>query len=299
MRTAKTNYLGRDGVLVFREHPGVARSALLREVERLGLVRALPGGYLHRAVTDRMLAWMDVACRAHPSAVLVREAARHVAEALRGAPLKGPIPVAAPEHLRGGAPYLFFRRRVPADHVLGGGALRWTDPLYTAVDLLPADRGAAACELLRAAGPKAPAVLAELREIGSGMRTFSDQVQRRRLLGDLQRCPWSVLELELHRLLLAHGITGWSANRRVVLGGREFFVDVAFSEVKVAVEADGRAYHSDGAVFENDRVRWNLLSADGWIVLRVTWAMVKNRPDVVVQQIRDALVSRGAKESEY
>lgn len=291
-RSAK--YLGRDGVLIVREHPEVSRSSLVWEVEKLGLVRALPGGYLHPSVAGRMLAWMDVVCRVHPEAVLVRGAARDVAEALRGAPLRGPIPVAASEHLRGGAPYVFFRRRVPAAHVLCGGALRWTDPVYTAVDLLPADAGAAACDLLRAAGRRGPALLAELRDVSARMRRFPDQVQRTRLLGDLQRCPWSVLELEIHRLLLAHGITGWSANHRVVLGGRELFVDIAFPGVKVSVEADGREYHSDGPAFENDRVRWNLLSADGWIVLRITWDMVKNRPDLVVHQVRAALASRSA-----
>ncbi|SDB86547.1 Protein of unknown function [Raineyella antarctica] len=142
-------------------------------------------------------------------------------------------------------------------------------------------------------------MLAELREVGAGMRHFPDHGERTRLLGDLQRCPWSVLELEPHRLLLAHGITGWSANHPVLLHGRQLFVDIAFPGAKVAVEADGRAHHSDGSAFESDRVRWNLLSADGWIVLRVTWDAVMNRPEVVVQQVRDALVSRGGVEALY
>lgn len=69
--------------------------------------------------------------------------------------------------------------------------------------------------------------------------------------------------------------------------------------MKVAIEADGRAHHSDRRDFENDRRRWNLLSADGWIVLRVTWEMVHSAPDVVVQQLASALSSRGAADSLY
>lgn len=285
---------------MFREHPGVARSALLWEVEKLRLIRAVPGGYLHPSVAGAAMPWMEIACRVHPTALLVRESARDLTAALRGAPVSGPIPVAAPEQLRGIRPLVFLRRADPGERVVRAGRLRLTDPVYTAVDLLPVDGGAAACALLREAGPEGGAeLLEEFRTIGSRMWRWPDRVARDRLLGDLQELPWSVLELELHRLLRAHGFLGWSANRLVLVGGRRVYADIAFRWVKVAIEADGRAHHSERRDFENDRRRWNLLSADGWIVLRVTWEMLHASPEEVVQQLVSALNSRGAADGLY
>lgn len=285
---------------MFREHPGVARSALLWEVEKFRLIRAVPGGYLHPSVAGAAMPWMEIACRVHPAALLVRESARDLPAALRGAPVAGPIPVAAPEQLRGVRPLVFLRRSDPEERVVQAGRLRWTDPVYTAVDLLPVDGGAAACALLREAGPEGgAALLEEFRTIGAKMWRWPDRASRARLLGELQALPWSVLELVLHRLLRAHGFVGWSANRLVLVGGQRVYVDIAFGWVKVAIEADGRAHHSDRRDFESDRRRWNLLSADGWIVLRVTWEMVHSAPDVVVQQLASALSSRGAADSLY
>lgn len=103
--------------------------------------------------------------------------------------------------------------------------------------------------------------------------------------------PWSVLELRLHRLLRAAGLTGWVTNHRLLLGPRWVYVDVAFPDFRVAIEADGREHHSQAADFEGDRARWNLLAADGWIVLRVSWAMVQEGHGVIAQ-LRAALARR-------
>lgn len=267
----------------------------MREVRRLQLIRALPGGYLHPDVADSALPWFDVVCRVHPGAVLIREAARDLAQGLRGGPVPAAIAVAYPNRLVSTGRFVFVPRRLPPERVMSRGTLAWTEPLYTAVELLPSDGGSAACEVLRAGGAeRSGELLGEFRTVAAGMSTWPDHAQRTRLLGDLSSAPWSLLELVLHRLLRQNWLTGWSANHRVVLDGSVFYLDVAFPQVKVAVEADGRAHHSDRYAFENDRRRWNALAADGWIVLRVTWDMVNGAPGIVVEQIRSALAGRGA-----
>jgi very-short-patch-repair endonuclease len=100
--------------------------------------------------------------------------------------------------------------------------------------------------------------------------------------------PWSAAERKFHRLLRDAGITAWKANQLVVLGGSLFFLDVVFRGVKLAVELDGRLYHSGSEVFETDRWRQNLLVLDGWCLLRFTSAMIEERPAEVMAMVREA-----------
>ena len=55
-----------------------------------------------------------------------------------------------------------------------------------------------------------------------------------------------------------------------------YFVDFAFPEVRVAVEADGAAYHQ-GDRHERDRKRDGVLRRHGWKVLRFHGATIHER----------------------
>ena len=52
--------------------------------------------------------------------------------------------------------------------------------------------------------------------------------------------------------------------------------------------ADGRLHETDEDLFESDRWQ-NALIADGWRVLRFTWAMSRDHPEIFVMAILDAL----------
>lgn len=69
-------------------------------------------------------------------------------------------------------------------------------------------------------------------------------------------------------------------------------IDFADPELKIAIEVDGRAFHSDRRSFERDRERQNMLVIRGWIVLRFTWERLVNDPEGVVAEIRAAINSR-------
>jgi hypothetical protein len=66
-------------------------------------------------------------------------------------------------------------------------------------------------------------------------------------------------------------------------------VDLAFPELKIAIEYDGRAVHEREDVFARDRQRQNELVRAGWIVLRFTAADLRWGAAPVVQQVQAAL----------
>jgi len=95
----------------------------------------------------------------------------------------------------------------------------------------------------------------------------------------------SAAERVLVALLRGAGITGWQVG---VPFGR-WMIDLAFPDVKVAVEVDGWAWHVDVDRFRADRHKGNALARAGWTVLRFTWHDLVNRPAYVVAEIRAAL----------
>jgi len=101
-------------------------------------------------------------------------------------------------------------------------------------------------------------------------------------------------ERRLQRLLEQAGIRGWVANHPVRVGGHRFRPDIAFPDVRLAVEVDGWAYHRTKEQRDSDVERDNLLMLAGWRVLRFTWEDVRDRPEYVLAMIRSVLVARTA-----
>lgn len=97
------------------------------------------------------------------------------------------------------------------------------------------------------------------------------------------------------QIIQATGIPGWEWNAPIALpDGTTAILDAALRKLRIAVEIDGRAYHSDPDQFQRDRTRQNSLVALGWIVLRFTWWDLNHRPDRVVAAIHAAVASRAA-----
>ncbi|MDP4014406.1 MAG: type IV toxin-antitoxin system AbiEi family antitoxin domain-containing protein [Candidatus Nanopelagicales bacterium] len=113
--------------------------------------------------------------------------------------------------------------------------------------------------------------------------------QLRRVLVDVGSGARSEAELRLVKLLRSAGVTGWVTNLQVPLSRGVAVLDVAFVEPRVAVEVDGRAWHSDESRFQGDRRRQNALVRAGWTVLRFTWEDLTQRPDSVIREIRTCI----------
>ncbi|WP_155368976.1 type IV toxin-antitoxin system AbiEi family antitoxin domain-containing protein [Catellatospora vulcania] len=96
----------------------------------------------------------------------------------------------------------------------------------------------------------------------------------------------SVAERLLVQGLRRGRIGGWQANLAVYdADGLIGEVDFGFSEIRLAVEVDGRAWHSAGDRFQRDRARQNRLVRAGWTVLRFTWHDLTEDMDGVLRQI--------------
>jgi very-short-patch-repair endonuclease len=84
------------------------------------------------------------------------------------------------------------------------------------------------------------------------------------------------------------GLSGWEVNVTIVdAWGRpigEF--DVVIERLRLAIEADGWAYHSDQGRFQRDRTKQNAAVKAGWTILRFTWADLQHRSVDVIQTIR-------------
>ncbi|MGW0157961.1 endonuclease domain-containing protein [Mycobacterium sp. NPDC003323] len=107
----------------------------------------------------------------------------------------------------------------------------------------------------------------------------------RRLLRAAEDGTRSAAERLLAKLMRQAGITGWKVNYRVA----GYKVDYAFPDVKLILETDGFAFHSDVGDFNNDRKRQNALILAGYLVLRFTWLDLTEYPERVIAQIQCAL----------
>lgn len=227
------------------------------EVRALAFRRWCPDGVLTGAAAARLTFWPALAVGEVPAAV-TRQAVH------RG--------------------FRLVRRTIPDELVWERHGLRVTAPELTALDLC--EQGTDAIDQVLRTRAATLAGLWRSLELTPGRRGNRGRLQA---LLDSRDEPWSAAERLTHRLLRDAGITGWRSNLPVRAGGRTFYLDVAFPRARLAVEIDGRLHERDLDVFENDRWRQNALVLDGWVVLRFTWAMLRDHPDVVLETIRSAL----------
>ena len=67
-------------------------------------------------------------------------------------------------------------------------------------------------------------------------------------------------------------------------------VDFLWPEAMLIVEVDGLGKYAEGGEMQREKGRQNMLVAEGYLVLRFTWADVVHRPEAVLRQIRAALM---------
>jgi very-short-patch-repair endonuclease len=106
--------------------------------------------------------------------------------------------------------------------------------------------------------------------------------------------PHTLFERRLLRLIAAARLTAPVSQFIVhVPSGERFRLDFAYSDEKVAIEADSIGWHFGVSAWHRDRARATLLAAAGWTVLRFTWHDLVNRPEWTVDCVRTALHGRG------
>lgn len=260
-----------NGVARAIDHPR-KRSTLSRMVARGTLLWAFPGVLMHKSLEDEPEAWVRAALLWQPDAMVggrlaanwgtdlamdVKDVLLHVHTRRQSSARVSFLAPDVPDHLvnwRGHVPYTSPEATCLIAGLIGD---------FDAATAILRSRGATAASLLRAArswpGRRHPARLAVAR--------------------DLSRNPWSVAELQAHRLLRSHGASGWVGNHEVAVDGRRHFIDVALPEMKIGFEVNSFQFHSSRSEMERDSAKMNSLTRAGWDMYVVTPRQITDAPD--------------------
>jgi hypothetical protein len=163
--------------------------------------------------------------------------------------------------------------------------VRVTAPSRTCLDLARSARPDRLTDALRLRKVEQAELLRSL-ERGRGRR---GQVRARTALREVATNPWSAGEKVAHRALIDAGVTGWVANPPIPLSIGTRYPDVAFEDIKLAVEIDGRQSHDNAEAFDKDRVRHNAFVQAGWVVLQFTPARLARDPRAFVTEVTVAV----------
>lgn len=96
----------------------------------------------------------------------------------------------------------------------------------------------------------------------------------------------SELERRVARWLAAAGLPAPARQHPVLTEGHRYRIDLAYPDLRIAIELDGWADHGTRGAFDHDRERGNDLELDGWTVLRFTSRSAQHD---VVRIVRAAL----------
>lgn len=129
----------------------------------------------------------------------------------------------------------------------------------------------------------------DIRRVAAGVcgRGRPGSTAVRRFLAD-EQASLSALERRIADLLaplqpVAQYPAPWNRRQRL---------DFAFPIARVAVEADSRRWHRTTDRFEADRRRDREALVAGWVIIRITWLDVTERPGEVLRQIVELIDDR-------
>ena len=222
----------------------------------------------------------------------------HSAAAWHGAPFAGPtdpVTVLRPEDVRWSGPRGIRVHRT----VLRPGDVDLIDdvpvssPLRTAWDvaaLEPLGTAVAALDAMVRCGSVTTAALGSRLERGAGEWGVT---KVRRAFGLVDPRAESAPESRVRVALVLAGLD--PVPQFHVQHRGEFLarVDLAWPEAKLVLEYEG-AHHFDAEQIARDDVRYAVLAAAGWRVIRLSAPDLRDL-DAVVRRVREALAARGAK----
>lgn len=287
---------------LFAAHDGVACiqdiQAMLprREIRRLlrtrQLTRVLPGIYaLGTPDTRTLLNALDLHCGEPVVACMATAAAAFGFDTESDTELHVLNPERHRLHRRRG---LVVHRRDSSPVVTFHGRLV-TEPAWTAVRVarsLPRPRALATLDAaLRSKNCDRTGLdaAAEAQHSCRGIAVV------RRLIGMANPLAESPMESEARLVMIDGGITGFVAQHEIIdRDGRSWRVDLAWPELKFAIEYDGFDYHKSPVDLAHDREKDNALREAGWTVLHITADDVRRRPEVMLRRIRAILVAAAA-----
>ena len=259
---------------------GVASAqALLRLTNRRQVRRALRQRTITKVARGRYA--LPTAETAHAAAVALsgvvclRSAAAHHGWALKTQPELPEVAVNPRRHLpperRLGVRVAWMN--VAADDVVAGV----TTPLKTVLDCarhLPFDEALAIADSALRSGKVTRAELDAARVRGAGAAAV------RRVLTHADGRAANPFESVLRALCIEEGLAV-VAQRAVELPTGTVHPDLVCLLRRLVIEADSWSFHATRKAHRRDCVRYNLLTLDGWRVLRFTWEQVMHEQTYV------------------
>jgi hypothetical protein len=281
---------------------GASRNAAHAKVRRGAWVAMAPGVYCPAGMQGGWLQRLWIACLAiGPGAVLSHDSAAQ----LQGLPPANydavTLSVPLGRHPRVAGARISEVADLGAPHITRRLGLPVTTPARTIVDLAGRRDVSVARldDLIKVAHRSRVALVEDVATVAGHVRRRGkpgmaklDEVFEKRAPGD--PVPASVLEELLFDVIGLAGLGSrvvyqYPLPTDIPLVG---FVDAAFPEAKLIVEADGRRWHSQEQDMERDRDRDNGAAARGWQTMRVMYRRMKPDPDGIAQQVRMAFDER-------
>jgi hypothetical protein len=281
-------------------HGGVlSRSDALAQVSRhtLGtalrngqLTPVLPGIYLER-ITDAGL--LGAATRyAGPEGALSHTSALWLWGLL--AALEKPLHITVPadRQPRGSSFIRAHRQATPPEIRMrhGHSSVRLEQAVLESAPFLSRDaRRAVAIAAVRERYTTADRLAAELTRLPN----LRGRAEMRTLIALLEVGCQSELELFGYARIFNHpSFSDLAAQYPVRLSNRTIYLDLADTELRVAIELDGAMFHDGPITRERDRRRDVELAALGWVVLRFSARRLREDPDGVRREVLAVLDAR-------
>jgi hypothetical protein len=271
---------------------GIGPDAIDHRVAKRRLHVTHPGVYAvgHRVAT-REARWMSAVLAAGADAVLSHRAAA----ALWGLRQSDRVEVIVPNDRRPSG-FGVHRTALPPDEVTVRSGIPVTTVARTLVDLaakVPKHQLRKAvdeAERLRLTGPLSLADVISRYPGKRGIRAIRAILAEGGIGLHITR---SEFEDRFRGFIEQSGLPRPDPNGFVAAGGRVFECDAVWSEQQLIVELDSRGFHDTRAAFERDRERDRILSAAGWLVVRVTWRQLHLDRSGVQRDLATLLRRRG------
>jgi very-short-patch-repair endonuclease len=276
-----------------------SRRAFDGALRRGALVRLLPGAYVGanhahdlQARCDAALLWSgDRAAIASTSAALLH--------GLRvRTPLTVTITVDRATHLRPPPWVRVLRWTVPPELTTARGlpCVSLADAVLQAWADLPDDEGVS---LILEAVRSGRIPVAALRARASTL----PRIRRRRALGRLLDHLANGLESFLEHVAVTRvfntcEFSGLRPQTAVEVSGRRYRLDLFHADARLAIELDGRQFHSDDSARRRDLARDADLATLGIATIRLTFEDVIGRPDWCRDRVRRAISARARRRME-
>jgi very-short-patch-repair endonuclease len=269
---------------------GVSRGSITARIER-GQIHAVHRGVYaigHRLLT-REGRWMAAVLACGPAAVLSHRTAGQLWGVL---PRSQVVPeVTRPGKFRPRAGIQCHQSTIPADERDEINGIPVTSIHRTLLDLAGVvnrrrlERALNEAEVRRLTDRLSIPQLIERHPRRHGAATLRELLAAKRYV-DISRNDFEELFLAL---VDRSGLPRPRMNASLWIRGRFFEPDCLWREHRLMVELDGRGVHATDTAFEEDRERDRILLAEGWRTARVTWRQLRDQPDEVVADLRQAL----------